>query len=176
MGEIRYPVKAKLVIPVLYSSSEIFTNICKELTEIYGDMDYISPIINFNFTDFYNKEMGIPIFRIILSFQTLIDSEELLDIKVKTNELEKKSSVCNERKINLDPGYLDLSKFVLATTKNYSHRIHLGKGIFAECTLVYRNKTFMPWEWTYMDYRSEEYINIFNKIRKIYKEQIERIF
>ena len=77
-----------------------------------------------------------------------------------------------KRRINLDPGYISQSKLVLATTKNHGHRIYLGKGIYAEVTLRYRNKAFRPWEWTYPDYRTEEYVEILEEIRSIYVDQI----
>ena len=77
------------------------------------------------------------------------------------------------RIINIDPGYLDLSKLILASTKDYKHRIYLTKGIYAEVTLFYQDKTFCPWEWTYPDYKTGEYIEIFNRIRQIYAEQIK---
>ena len=76
------------------------------------------------------------------------------------------------RRINLDPGYVSASKMVLASTKDHAHRIYLGKGIFAEITLRYYQKTFQPWEWTYPDYRTQEYIDLFNQIRKIYMQQL----
>ncbi len=173
MGEIKHLEKVKLVIPILYSQKNIFKEIYNKLINIYGEVDFISDLIIFTYTDYYNKEMGTPIWRVIVSFKDLINSEELAIIKLRTNELEKTGSENNNRKINLDPGYLEESKFILATTKNFCHRIHIGKGIFAECTLVFRKNTFIPYEWTYPDYRSQEYISIFNNIRKIYRKQLE---
>ena len=80
-----------------------------------------------------------------------------------------------KRRVNIDPGYISQSKLVLATTKDHSHRIYLGQGIFAEVTLRYYKGTFRAWEWTYPDYASPPYIAIFNHIRKLYKEQLKGI-
>jgi len=77
------------------------------------------------------------------------------------------------RSINIDPGYLDLARLVLASTKDYKHRIYLNKGIYAEVTLFYQDRTFQPWQWTYPDYKTPEYIAIFNKIRDILILQIK---
>ena len=81
-------------------------------------------------------------------------------------------AVGQRRRVNLDPGYVSLSKMVLATTKDYSHRIYLGQGIYAEVTLHYRHGAFHPWEWTYPDYASQRYLDIFGHIRDIYVAQL----
>jgi len=97
----------------------------------------------------------------------------LFKIKINTNIIEEKLSKHGLRIINIDPGYLDMAKLILASTKDYKHRIYLDKGIYAEITLFYQNKNFTPWEWTYPDYKSSDYIAIFNHIRALYAEQIK---
>ncbi|MBU3958775.1 MAG: DUF4416 family protein, partial [Candidatus Omnitrophica bacterium] len=97
----------------------------------------------------------------------------LAKIKIITNQIEKKLSSAESRRINIDPGYLTLAKLILATTKDYRHRIYLRKGIYAEVTLSYQGKTFCPWEWTFADYKTVEYIDIFNRIRELYAQQIK---
>jgi hypothetical protein len=110
--------------------------------------------------------------RRFVSFKKTIPPEKLVDIKLLTNRLEVRTSHNGARRINIDPGYVDLAKFILATTKNYRHRIYLTRGIFAEVTLYYQGKTYTAWECTYPDYRTPEYIDIFNKIRSTYAQQI----
>ncbi|MBU2221656.1 MAG: DUF4416 family protein, partial [Candidatus Omnitrophica bacterium] len=112
--------------------------------------------------------------RKFISFKKLIPPDQLSAIKITTNKIEDRLSSKNLRRINIDPGYLDLAKLVLATTKDYNHRIYLSKGIFAEITLTYQGKSFRPWNWTYRDYQSQEYIAIFNQIREIYNLQIRK--
>lgn len=129
----------------------------------------------FDYTDYYNEEFGSPLKRQFISFKKLINPDELAGIKVATNRLEKKLSHNSSRIINIDPGYLDMAKLVLATTKDYKHRIYLSKGIYAEVTLRYENKTFQPWEWSYPDYRTAQYLAIFNQIRQIYSSQIRMV-
>lgn len=140
----------------------------------FGRIDFYSSILNFNYTDYYYPEMGKPLKRIFISFQKLLQEEKLADIKLYTNRLETKFCIRGRRRINIDPGMLNLAKLILATTKDYSHRIYLNKGIFAEVTLFYRNG-FRPWQWTYPDYRLEEYLKIFNSIRDIYISQIKDV-
>jgi hypothetical protein len=105
----------------------------------------------------------------------LIDPAGLADIKLRTNAIEERYRDGRwgvERPINLDPGYLELGKLVLASTKNHFHRIFLRDGIYAEVTLYYRDKAFQPFEWTFPDYRSAGYQQFFLDARRVYYHQI----
>lgn len=165
-----FPVK--LVLGMISQSRDFFLKAEKILEKKYGKIDFQSMVLAFKYTDYYQKEMGVDLLRKFISFKKLINPENLAEIKIFTNRLEDKFSVSSKRKINLDPGYITLGKLVLATTKNQQHRIYLKGGIFAEVTLRYKDKTYQSWEWTYFDYKSSEYIDIFDNIRKIYKAQL----
>ena len=128
--------------------------------------------MSWEFIDYFSRELGENLGRKFLGFERLIDPEELASIKLLTNQLEGKFSEGGARRINLDPGYVDSAKLVLATTKNRDHRIYIGQGIFAEVTLHFRGKSFRAWEWTYPDYATPEYIAIFNEIRALYRQQM----
>jgi hypothetical protein len=98
----------------------------------------------------------------------------LPEIKQTTNRLEEKyATPVGNRRINIDPGYLCSEHVILATTKGYTHRPYLREGIYADLTLIYRNKSFQPLEWTYPDYRQEEIIQLFNQFRKTYLEELK---
>jgi hypothetical protein len=100
---------------------------------------------------------------------------ELAAAKHLTNELERLWSMGGKhRQVNLDPGYLDLAKVVLATTKDYTHRLYIGAGMYAEVTLRYHRNSYQPWEWTYPDYREATALTFFNQLREVYKEQLRR--
>ena len=105
--------------------------------------------------------------------EKLSDPAALACIKRQTNGLEQELAIGGKRRINLDPGYVSMAKFVLATTKNHGHRIYIGEGIYAEVTLRYHDKAFRPWEWTYPDYRQEEYLRILQEIRDLYIVQLK---
>jgi len=170
MGQTKTPLPVKLFIGVLAVNEKICQDFESDLIEKFGPIDYSSPLIPFNITSYYVKEMGPVILRRFYSFKNLIDPGELADIKLWTNELELRSG--SNRKINLDPGYLTGAKVILATTKNYAHRIYIGKGIYAEVTLRYKGKSFLPFDYTYPDYATQEYFNTFEQIRNLYMEQI----
>jgi hypothetical protein len=102
----------------------------------------------------------------------VIDPETLADIKVKTNEIEDSFSVNGKRQINLDPGYLTLAKIVLASTKNYAHRVYLRKGIYGEITLFYQDGIFKPHIFTYRDYQEKSCVDMFMRARTLFKKQL----
>jgi hypothetical protein len=121
--------------------------------------------------------MGPNLLRKFVGFEKLIRPKELASAKLFTNDLEEKISErfgSERRVINLDPGYITLAKLVLASTKDYSHRIYLGDGIFAEVTLYYSNKRFHAWPWTYPDYKTSDYCRFFERMRKLYIESLRK--
>ncbi|PYR88554.1 MAG: DUF4416 domain-containing protein [Acidobacteria bacterium] len=175
MGAIRQFNPVKLFIGVLVSHSKLISEVEKRLLAAYGPIDHRSPLIPFDFTDYYEAEMGDIIDRVFFSFERLIEADHLPEIKRETNRLEKElaalfSSV--KRPVNLDPGYMEQAKVILASTKNFYHRLHLSGGIFGEVTMHFKNNTYQFFPWTYPDYQSKEYQEFFLKIRHIYRAQL----
>ena len=127
--------------------------------------------IPFDFTTYYQKELGQDILRQYVSFEELIDPGDLAAIKLTTNRMEEELSEDGLRKVNLDPGYLDLSKMVLSTTKDATYRVYLADGISGQSTYYFERGTYRPWQWTYADYRNDTAIEFFNRVRDDYKRQ-----
>lgn len=134
-----------------------------------------TPLIPFDQTTYYAKEMGNNLMRVFVLFEGLAKREKLPDLKLKTNDMESVFSYEDHRTVNIDPGYVALEHVILATSKGYAHRVYLGKGIHSDLTLIYRNGTYAPLEWTYPDYREPENIALFQgwreKLRKVLKCQ-----
>ncbi|MBU3933742.1 MAG: DUF4416 family protein [Candidatus Omnitrophica bacterium] len=175
MSEAMKPSPVKLIIGAIFPGEGILIEAKVGLEKKFGPLDFQSPLTPFNHTEYYEKEMGPDLKRQFLSFQRLISPRKLAEIKLYTNRLEKRlSRVRNSpsRTINLDPGYISAAKLVLATCKDYAHRIYLGKGVFAEVTLHFQQGTFRPRPWTFPDYRSKGYIQSFNAVREIYLRQL----
>ncbi|MCM8779712.1 MAG: DUF4416 family protein [Candidatus Omnitrophica bacterium] len=173
MAEVRFPSKTKLIAGLITSDTSIYERAKHLLKRHFGETDCEFGPFDFNYTRYYEKEMGKGLKRYFLAFEKLIMPDRIPEIKIITNTIEKQLSFGGRRQVNIDPGYLELSKLVLATTKDYNHRIYLGKGIYAEITLYFSKNSFRGWNWTYADYRSPEYINVFNQIRRIYQKQIK---
>jgi hypothetical protein len=173
MGNITDFLPEKLVLSVLLSDPALTEPLVSLLTGGFGPIDYQSEFLDFAFTSYYDKEMGTPLKKLFLAFKELVAPDTLAAAKIKTNRIEQDLALHGNRRVNLDPGLLCQSRFILASTKDSSHRIPLGQGIYGEITLMYEHGTFRALEWTYPDYRSAEYINTLNEIRAIYTLQIK---
>jgi len=159
-----------LVVGMLSGKISLMNEVCGALRDEFGPLFHEYGDIPWNYTDYYRKELGDRVFRRFCFFRRLIPPDRIAEIKRFTNRLEEDHARVGKegplRRINLDPGYIDSSKVVLATTKDYSHRIYLGRGIFAETTLICIGGRFRPLPHTYPDYRLTEVLGAFNRMRK----------
>jgi len=173
MGKIGTPERVKLIAGLISNNTKLLSDIRRPFERILANsIDFESPVIEFDKTDYYQEEMGPALKRKFYSFKKLVSLDGIHAVKIKTNALEKRFTKLGKRRVNIDPGYIDMAKLVLFSTKDYTHRIHISKGIYAEVTLHYKNGSFTAWPWTYPDYRTKEYLDIMHKIREIYKEQL----
>jgi hypothetical protein len=173
MGKPKGPEKAILFSGLLYHNEDACQKALKELEKALGPVEFVTGPLLWEYTQFYRDELGWPIYRRFVLFDRLIDPSDIVDIKLQSNALEELLSVNGKRTVNIDPGYLTLSKLVLATTKNYTHRIYLGKGIYAEVTLYYIKGRFVEHQFTYRDYQSPEYKATFERMREFLKQKIQ---
>ena len=162
------PKPAKLVAGLFMREKSLIVPIVTELVEKIGSIDMVSPWLNFNYTSYYEPEMGSPLFRRVFAFKSLIEQSSLPEIKIITNKIEKKYSKNDKRLINIDPGYMLQERFVLATGKNYAHRIYIGMGIYADLTLIYQKGSFRKLPWTYPDYTEKSMLTYLEMVRNKY--------
>jgi hypothetical protein len=148
----------------------------KLLEDAFGPIDLRSERISFDQTSYYQHEMGDELAREWVSFKQLIRQDAIADAKLTTSRLEKRVARSDgSRTVNLDPGYVVPPRLVLATMKDFAHRIYLEKGIYAEVTLIYREGEFQPLEWTYPDYRQPVALNFFTTVRTGYLAQMSGV-
>lgn len=171
--ETALPVK--LVIRFLFLDSDILTGTLRTLQQYFGQMDFLSAPGPFPYTNYYDREMGKGIRRLTAGFVDLVRPDSLPDIKLRTNGLENELSREGNRQINIDPGILDEKRFVLATGKNFTHRIYLRDGVYADLTLIYQKGDYRPLPWTYPDYREPEFLHYLRVLRKKLKFQRDGI-
>jgi hypothetical protein len=169
------PEPAKLVIGAYMHDRGLFPHLLEKLSGLFGKPDMISAWMPFGDTDYYEEEMGSPLWRRLVSFEKLVGQMELSEIKLSTNKIESEFASDGRRKINIDPGYLLAERFVLATGKNFSHRIHVGDGIYADLTLIYKGKEFQALPWTYPDYAKEKMKGYLERIRAKYRLDLDAI-
>ncbi len=173
MAQKLYPPRqVKLMVGMLSTDSSLFDLAEAEMVKLWGPTDCISEIIPFTFTRYYNKAMGEGLLRKFVSFSNLIMPPDIARIKHQSNALElaidqspSGLALGVKRAINLDPGYLNSSKLVLVTTKDYSHRIYIGDNMYAETTLHYCDDQWHSWPFTYPDFASGAYFDFLNAAR-----------
>lgn len=175
MGQPALAVDVKLFSAVTFKDDETYENVKAALENEYGPIEIRSAIYDFIYTQYYSHEMGFNLKKQLLGFKKLIPKDSLPDIKLKTNSIEEDFSKEGKRTVNIDPGYLTGAKVVLATTKNFDHRIYLGKGIFGDIHLRYRHGKFLINEWTYPDYREMVIIEFLARLRKSYMKEYRRM-
>jgi len=156
---------AKLVIGTFMQDKDTFTHVLQDLVDKFGPTDIISSWLPFNFTKYYTSEMGESLFRRMISFKSQIRQTDLSDIKKFSNSLELKYSKHSKRKVNIDPGYMLLERFVLATGKNFTHRICISDTVYADLTLIFQKGKFQTLPWTYPDYTTENMLAFLYQVR-----------
>ena len=149
------PLPVKFISGFIYSKENTYLETKAILEKKFGKIDFESQPIDFTFTDYYNQEMGQPLTRRFLSFEKLQKCEKFVDIKLFCLKVEKKFAPGDRRIINIDPGYINEAKLVLTTTKDFSHRIYLGKGVYGEVTLRFEKGAFCELPTTFPDYRTD---------------------
>ncbi len=165
------PTITKIFFGLIYREPEQYEKMIENIISI-APVDVESIEIPFDFTDYYKKELGSNLIRKWISIDKKIPENELVHLKQTSIEWEKNLSKDKKRKVNCDPGGISLSRVILVTTKNYSHRIYMGNGIYSEITLIFKNKNFTPLEWTYPDYRSDTFLQFALKCREKLKSSL----
>ncbi|MGB7296367.1 MAG: DUF4416 family protein [Candidatus Aminicenantales bacterium] len=178
MAEAKPFTPAKLIVGIISSEDRYFVEVEKALISLHGAVDLKSPVFPFNTTDYYDRQMGKNLSRLFLSFAPLIPPESLSEIKVRTNSLEeemREAFAGKTRLVNLDPGILTRSALIMATAKDFAHRVPLRHGIYAHLELLFTKTAVRLLPWTYPDFRQEGYQNFFLEARRIYLDQLKRL-
>lgn len=177
MWELKTPGRVKLIVGILAADAGCLESAVETVEQKFGKIDLKSDVWDFSQTDYYKDQTGGEILKQFVSLERTISPGRLAKIKLKTNRIEKllaeELAATVPRPVNLDPGLIEPSKLILATTKNYSHRIYIGKKIYAEVTLIYDKGKWQGFDYTYPDYQQECYFDFFSKVRIKLKEQLK---
>ena len=176
MGIAKKPLPARLVMGFLAKDAALIDEIRPRLCKLYGEELEVLTAFPFHFTNYYKDEIGKSPVRAFVTYKTLIDRESIVDIKLATNHLElefaKEHGTEGLRPVNLDPGYITLGQFFLATTKDQRQRVYIRDGIYVEPTLYFQDGHFHAFPWTYRDYQSKEYIEFLEAVRNQLKSSM----
>lgn len=167
----------KLIVGVIYHDEEMLKKALAMLTEEFGEWEDVCDEFSFSkeFSEYYDTELGGEGLRRIYSFKMLVDPTRQAEIKTKTNEMERVLSVDGNRKINLDPGFINHGRLMLATTKKAGFRIPLADGIYTELTLFYAKGGWQRLPWTYRDYQSLRVQKFLTEVRRKYLLERKRL-
>ena len=168
------PKPAKLVIGFFLKEKNLGIPVVENLIERFGEVDIVSEWMPFDQTTYYEPEMGAPLYRRMMAFETLIQQNQLAEVKLFANEIEKQYADNGKRLVNIDPGYLLLERFVLSTGKNFAHRIYIGKEIYADLTLIFRKGRFELLPWSFPDYAGDRVQTFLMRVRGKYARDLKR--
>ena len=169
------PGLVKFFIGILYHESQSLESAVRFIEDLFAKIDYKSSEFEFSLTDYYREELGWPIFRKFVSLTKLIDPGTLPALKISTNKVEDNLRKNGKRTVNLDPGYMDYAKVVLASAKYNGQKIYLAQGIYADPTLWYEKGTYKPYPFSFPDFKSNIYNETFLHIRALYKGQARKL-
>jgi Domain of unknown function (DUF4416) len=179
MAEPRPPTRVLLIVAAFSRHDSALDWAQARLEQELGPVGLAGPRFTFDQTDYYEASMGPGLRKQLLAFRDLIVPDQLAPIKLRSNALEEELALARTyaeaRPLNLDPGYLALGKFLLATAKDQAHRVYLRDGIFAEVTLHYRAGAFEPWPWTYADYREAHVLTFLQQARDYYRQRLREL-
>lgn len=170
MWEIQQPHPVKLMIGILAADRRCLDTAGAAVIAAFGQADLTSPVYPFDLTQYYEQQAGADILRQFISIEQPIDPGRLAEIKHQTNQLEKQLAeslkTSYPRPVNLDPGYIEPSKLVLASTKNFAHRVYIGSGMWAEVTLTYNKGLWQVYPYTFPDFKSGRYNDFLSQVRE----------
>jgi hypothetical protein len=178
MWELQEPKPVKLIVGILASDERCLAAARDAVFASLGPADRVSEAWPFEQTDYYGDEIGPRVLRQFVSIERLIDPGDLAEIKHRTNEIEQRLAAtlgtAFPRPVNLDPGVIEPSKLILASTKNFAHRIYIGRNMYAEVTLVFDKGRWRDLPYTFPDYHRAEYQEFFSAVRSRLVEQLRQ--
>ncbi len=174
MAGMTEPAKVQLILGVIFSDTALLARLEEELEREFGCVEARSDIFGFDVTDYYEEEMGGDLKRIFYSFAELIDPAAIVDVKIAANRIEEGFAREGKRRVNIDPGYVDYYKLVLASAKFQGQKIHLGKGVYADPTLYY-DKGWKSYDWGFPDFKSGRYDEFLTGVRRSYRQKIRNM-
>ncbi|NLG17115.1 MAG: DUF4416 family protein [Fibrobacter sp.] len=174
MAETSPPFPVKFFIAVLFNKSEALNSALLKVTELWGPVDFQGKDHLFDVTDYYEPEMGTPLYRRLLSFESLYEPTLMVEMKLGCNRIEQELSIDRKRIVNLDAGYLDHNKVLLASAKEAGQKVYIDKGIYADLAGRYKSGRYQPFEWSFPDFRDGRYDSELLSIRSIYIKQMKK--
>ena len=171
MGTIHDPLQVLPITAIFSRHPQALAWAAEKIRAEWGEVALKSEPFAFEQTHYYDVTMGTSLRKQFLVTLPLMTPDELVERKHQSNaweELYAREFPHDEpRPLNIDPGYLDMGKLVLASSKDFAHRIYMARGIYAEITLFYRHGQWCDHPWTFPDYRENTYHPFFHQCRHL---------
>jgi hypothetical protein len=174
LAEMKSPRYVELLMGVIIADPALLEPLEADLEAEVGRVETRSEVFDFDITDYYREEMGEGLKRVFYAFEDLIDPAAIVEVKLVADDIERKFALGGRRRVNLDPGYMDFYKLVLASAKFMGQKIYLGKGVYADPTLYY-DKGWRPYDWGFPDFKSGRYDEFLMVVRRAYKAKIRKM-
>jgi hypothetical protein len=162
---------------LIASSDEAFRAAEEGMVGLLGPVEARSPRFVFDATDYYARDMGPGLARVFLSFRRLMRPERLAGLKLAANALEasigRSLGPAAVRAVNIEPGYLTKAALIMATTKDFSHRVPLADGIYGHLELLFSRSGVRLLDWTYPDFRQSGYQAFLLDVRRSYLAELK---
>jgi hypothetical protein len=175
MASIQPPPLVKYFIAVLFRDQRHLDAARAAVVSTWGALDFEGPDHIFDVTGYYEPEMGAPLFRRIIAFENLFEPTLLVDMKLACNRIEDSMRSEGKRTVNLDAGYLDHNKVLLASAKQAGQKVYLDKGIYADFAGRYKAGRYHPFEWSFPDFKDGRYDEELKSIRSVYLTQVKEL-
>lgn len=163
----------KYIVAVLYQDDGTFNQVLDLLAEEFSNIDYVGQSFPFTDSDYYEAEMGTQLKRKVISFEKLESPGNLVSAKQTTRKIEERLSVNLGRTVNLDIGYLDMFKVILASYKGRSNKVYMSDNIWSDFVLYFEKGAYQSFVWSFPDFKSGKYNADLMEIRTLYKKQLK---
>lgn len=174
MASIQPPPSVKYFIAVLFKDRADLERARELIIGRWGELDFEGTDHLFDVTDYYEQEMGAPLFRRLLAIEKLYEPTLVVDMKLACNEIEDRLAAGGRRMVNCDAGYLDHNKVLLASAKEAGQKIYIDRGIYADLAGRYKSGKYRPFEWSFPDFKDGRYDAELCAIRALYLKQVKK--
>jgi hypothetical protein len=167
------PAPVKLISGLLFPAEreDLMEWATGQMSASFGAIELASRLYPFDYTDYY-RDIAPRLERRFFVFAGLRRPFGLVAWKKRAISIEAESDEGAGRKVNIDPGYMDGARLVLASTKDNAHRIYLWDGIYAEVTMCRKKSGWIGFSYTFPDFASGAYDDFLDSARNAWKRDL----
>lgn len=166
--ELKEPSRSRLVLALMWHPEFSEKDALNAASE-FGELAERSEAFEFTHTSYYEREMGAGLKKRFVAVNGFCARDSLARHKQRATEIENGYlTPFKTRLLNIDPMLVSLENVVVASSKNFPHRVYLGQGVFGDLALIRRKSGFDVLPWTYPDYAEQRpfFETVFSTLKK----------